>query len=203
MTKVTPFWKRNVYKRNSYFDNIIKVFFENRNSIFIIFWFIAFFSPPQLLKSFRTGNSRTSWWDKLWLKNSTFVSNTRLLNKINVGYHCPESWVQGVEWISRKFSILNGKYLKKKNHRVQYNSARGQFWPETEPEVSPVCWDTKHSVRSLLSVFFSWTYLWGRKRILPCDFCHTSSRKSNQFASKEQHFSGFPLIYDAIKIYLN
>lgn len=114
MTKVTPFWKRNVYKRNSYFDNIIKVFFENRNSIFIIFWFIAFFSPPQLLKSFRTGNSRTSWWDKLWLKNSTFVSNTRLLNKINVGYHCPESWVQGVEWISRKFSILNGKYLKKK-----------------------------------------------------------------------------------------
>lgn len=150
MTKVTPLWKRNVYKRNSYFDNIIKVFFENRNSIFVIFWFIAFFFPPQLLKSFRTGSSRTSWWDRFWLKNSTFVSNTRLLNKINVGYHCPESWVQGMEWISRKFSILNGKYLKKKkNHRVQYNSARGQFWPETEPEVPPVCGDTVYVLSSL------------------------------------------------------
>ena len=117
MTKVTPSWKRNVCKRNSYFDNIIKVLFENRNSIFIIFWFIAFF-PPQLLKSFWIGNSRTSWWDKFWLKNSTFVSNTWLLNKINVGYHCPESWVQGMEWISRKFSILNGKYLKKKKRDI-------------------------------------------------------------------------------------
>ena len=32
-------------KGNSYFDSIIKVFFENRNSIFII-WFIAFFFLP-------------------------------------------------------------------------------------------------------------------------------------------------------------
>ena len=117
------------------------------------FGLLLFFFPPQLLKSFQTGNSRTSWWDKFWLKNSTFVSNTRLLNKINVGYHCPESWVQGMEWISRKFSILNGKYLKKPHHRVQYNSARGQFWPETEPEASPVCGDAKHRVRFPLSLF--------------------------------------------------
>lgn len=201
MTKVTPLWKRNVYKRNSYFDNIIKVFFENRNSIFVIFWFIAFFFPPQLLKSFRTRSSRTSWWDRFWLKNSTFVSNTRLLNKINVGYHCPESWVQGMEWISRKFSILNGKYLKKKKI-TEYNIILpGVSSDLKQNQRCPLCVGTPCTFSPLC--LFSWTCLWGRKRILPCDFCHISSRKSNQFASKEQHFSGFPLIHDAIKIYLN
>lgn len=50
------------HERNSYFDNVIKAFIENRSSIFVIFWFIAFFSSP--LKSFQTGNSHVEWQDK-------------------------------------------------------------------------------------------------------------------------------------------
>lgn len=36
------------HERNSYFDNVIKAFIENRSSIFVIFWFIAFFSSPTI-----------------------------------------------------------------------------------------------------------------------------------------------------------
>lgn len=186
-------------KRNSYFDNVIKAFLENWSSIFIILRFVPFFFLPQ----FWTGDSRIEWWDKWWLKNSTLLPNTWFLNKINVGYHCPESWFQGMECISSKFSVLNGKYFKKKpkkiGPRVQYNSARRQPWTRTEPEVSPVHRHMGHRARRVSSLFFSlslsWTYLCGLKRILPQNFCHDSSRKSNRFSSKEQHFGGFPLIY--------
>lgn len=36
------------HERNSYFDNVIEAFIENRSSIFVIFWFIAFFSSPTI-----------------------------------------------------------------------------------------------------------------------------------------------------------
>lgn len=101
-------------KRNSYFDNVIKAFLENWSSIFIILRFVPFFFLPQ----FWTGDSRIEWWDKFWLKNSTLLPNTWLPNKINVVYHCPESWVQGMECISSKFSVLNGKYFKKNPKRL-------------------------------------------------------------------------------------